>query len=209
MMLKKDKKDHTQLICDIGELTGLFADVSSLEAFLQKIVDMIANHMRCEVCSIYLFYEDAEELILKATKGLNTDSVGKVRMKLEEGLTGLALRELRPICEKNAKQNPHFKYFPGIGEERFCSFLAVPIVRGNTRIGVMVVQNAQKNYFNPEDINALRAITSQLANTIETAKLLMVLHEKQQGREPVPDSKGLKFIQGKVAKARKSRSEGA
>jgi len=192
------KKDHTQLICNIGELTGLFADVSSLEAFLQKIVDMISEHMRCEVCSIYLFYEDTEELILKATKGLSAASIGKVKMKLEEGLTGLALRELRPICEMNAKQNPHFKHFPGIGEERFCSFLAVPIVRGNTRIGVMVVQNAQKDYFQQEDINALRAITSQLANTIETAKLLMVLHEKQQGKEPVPDFKSLKLIQGKV-----------
>ena len=174
------KRDHTKLLCDIGELSGLFTDATSLEMFLQKIVEMISEHMSSDVCSIYLFYEKNQELVLKATKGLHPDSIGKVKLKLGQGLTGLALKELRPICEKNASRNPNFKYFPGIGEDTFESFLAVPIVRGQNRIGVMVVQNPKRDYFTEEDVKALRAITSQLANTIETAKLLMSLADKKE-----------------------------
>ena len=118
-------------------------------------------------------------------------------MKLTEGLTGLALKELRAICEKNASRNPHFKHFPGIGEEQYESFLAVPIVRGQTRIGVVVVQNKQKDYFTEDDVKAFKAITSQLANTIETAKVLMTFREKATPTKTVPMGE-LKLVKGRV-----------
>jgi len=171
------KRDHTKLICDIGELSGLFSSSSDLDAFLQRIVEMISAHMYSAVCSIYLYYSETSELVLKATKGLNPEAVGNVRLKLGDGLTGLAVKEMRPICEECASKAPGYHYFPEIGEEIYDSFLAVPILRGQNRIGAIVVQNAQKNYFTEEDINAFRAITSQLANTIEITKVLMGLQD--------------------------------
>ncbi len=192
------KRDHTKLICDIGELSDLFVDTKTLEAFLQKIVEMICEHMNSQVCSIYLYYEDTDQLVLKATRGLHPDSVGKVRMKLGEGLSGLALGESRTICERNASSKANFKYFPGIGEEKFESFLAVPILRGQTKIGVMVIQNFQKNYFREDDIKAFKAITSQLANTIETTKLLMSFHERTSTPKQSFPKEELKFIKGRV-----------
>ncbi len=173
------KRNHTQLICDIGELVGLFVDTTSLEAFLQKIAEMVSEHMGSEVCSIYLFYEETQELVLKATRGLKHEAIGKVRLKLGEGLTGLAVKEMRPVCERNASKASGYRYFPEIGEEAYESFLAVPIVRGQTRIGALVIQNKRKDYFNAEDVQAVRAIASQLANTIEIAKVLISLEEKQ------------------------------
>lgn len=93
------KRDHSKLICDIGELTALFTDTSNLNGLLQNIVEMIALHMEADVCSIYLFYEDRNELVIKATKGLLSSSVGNVSLKPGEGLTGLAFKESRPVLE--------------------------------------------------------------------------------------------------------------
>jgi phosphotransferase system, enzyme I, PtsP len=191
------RRNHAKLICDVGELTGLFHDAPGMEEFLQKITSMIAEHMDSEVCSIYLYYEDTGELILKATKGLNPSSIGQVKMKLGEGLTGLSLKEKRPICEGQAKANPNFRFFPGIGEERFESFLAVPILRGSVEIGVMVIQSEKKNYFTPEDIQIFRAITAQLATTIETARLLITLNDHRQIKHHVTPAADLKFIKGR------------
>ena len=73
--MNKKNKDRTSLICDIGELSGLFTDSTSLDTFLAKVVDMIAEHMHSEVCSVYLYYEDTKELVLSATKGLNKDFI--------------------------------------------------------------------------------------------------------------------------------------
>ncbi len=198
MIMRPDKKDHAQLICDIGELSGLFKDSMSLEAFLQETVKMVARHMDSHVCSIYLFYEDSEDLVLRATTGLNPNFIGNVKLKLHEGLTGLAMKELRPICECNASKNSNFRYFPGLGEEQYESFLAIPMTRGTTRIGVMVVQNTASDYFSEEDVKVLRAITSQLANTIEMTKLFLSLGEKVEPSKRSVVGNDLKFIKGKV-----------
>ncbi len=179
------KRDHTKLICAVGELSGLFADSTGLENFLQKSVEMMAEHMRCAVCSIYLFDKDAQELVLRANKGLKPEAIGSVKLKLGEGLTGLAMKEMRIVCEQRASQAPGYKHFSGIGEEAYESFLAVPIARGQTRIGVVVIQNVLEDYFDEGDIRAFRAITSQLANTIEMAKVLMDIRKRHGPVEDV------------------------
>lgn len=191
------KRDHTKLICAVGELSGLFADSTSLANFLQKSVEMVSEHMHCAVCSIYLFYEDSQELVLRANKGLKPEAIGKVKLKLGEGLTGLAMKEMSVVCEKQASQTSGYKHFSEIGEEAYESFLAVPIVRGQTRIGALVIQNTQEDYFNEEDVRAFRAITSQLANTIEMAKVLMDINEHHGMVKEDPFDPHLKFIQGK------------
>ncbi|WFB37674.1 phosphoenolpyruvate--protein phosphotransferase [Kiritimatiellota bacterium B12222] len=174
-------KDNVDLICDIGELAGLFEKSQSLSDFLQSAVSIVAFHMRAAVCSIYLYDADREVLTLAATQGLNTDGVGKVSLKLGEGIVGTAMKELRPICEGHGSLNPNFKPIEGIFEENYEAFLAVPILlRGVMRVGVLVTQDPQPNYFHKNDIKALRAISSQLAVVIENAKLLMSLHEAEQ-----------------------------
>ena len=206
------RKDNVDLICNIGELAGLFKKSSSLEDFLQTVVSIVAYHMRSAVCSVYLFDEKSQELVLTATQGLSPDSIGKVRLRLGEGLTGQSLKELRPIREGMGIRSPNFKFIPGIYEERYQAFLAVPIMRGLDRVGALVLQDPVQDYFDENDTKALQAIAAQLAATIENAKLLLTLHQLQESTmaalsaEPVmlesaeaePD---LKFIRGTAGSA--------
>ncbi len=193
--------DNEQLLYDISQLNELFRDSTSIQNLLDKTVAMVASHTNSDVCSVYLYNNENKELVLRATRGLNPDSVGRVKLKLGQGLTGLALQELRPIYEKDAVHNPNFKFFPGIFEERYECFLAVPIVRGIWKIGVLVLQRQKGRYFNDSDITALEAAASQLANIIENARFLMAMHEPQEEKEKIKTalSEQFKFIKGKVA----------
>ena len=192
-------RDHTRLMCDVGELSGLFSDATSLQTFLQRTVEMVVDHMQSDVCSIYLYHEDSGELVLTATQGLDPRAVGRVRLRLGEGLTGLAVEARRPICERHASQRPEYKYFPQIGEEPYESFLAVPILRGETRIGAMVIQKAERDFFSEEDVRAFQVITSQLATTLETAKLLMRLQADVRPQPCAFDAQRLKLVKARVA----------
>ena len=167
------QKDNVALMCDIGELVGLFDFETGLDAFLAKAVSTVAWHMRAAVCSIFLYEPETQELVLRANQGLNPDLVGRLRLKIGEGITGMTLKEMRPICEARATDNPHFKHIPGSREERFVSFLAVPILRKMNPVGVIAVQDPQWNYFTPNDVQALQVISSQLAGVIENAYLLL------------------------------------
>jgi phosphotransferase system enzyme I (PtsP) len=193
--------NNAQLLYDISQLNDLFRDSTNIQSLLDKTVEMVASHTQSDVCSIYLYNNENNELVLSATRGLNPDSVGKVRLKLGQGLTGLALQEQRAVCEKDAIHSSNFKFFPGIFEERYECFLAVPIVRGIWKIGVLVLQRQKGKYFVDYDITALEAAASQLANIIENARFLMSMHEPHGEDEKVMTalSEKLKFIRGKVA----------
>ncbi|GAB6090884.1 phosphoenolpyruvate--protein phosphotransferase [Spirochaeta dissipatitropha] len=198
------RKNNIDLVCSIAELSGLFEKRTSVSGFLQNVVDLVAQHMDSDVCSIYLFDEDSQELILRATRGLVIDESKDVRMRIGEGLSGVALKELRPIRVGHAPSNPFYKSIPHVHEENFSAFLAVPIRRSLKRIGVIVLQHSKPDYFTQHDSKALRAIASQLAATLENAELLMKIHEQgivQDKRDPggfsrlkgVPTSEGIAF----------------
>lgn len=192
------KHDNSKLISDIGELTALFTNAANLDALLQNIVDMVASHMEADVCSVYLFDDDSQMLTLRANKGLQVGSVGKVRLKPGEGLAGIAFKERRVVCEGNAAKHPGFRSIPGIGEEQYCSYLAIPILRGQNRIGVMTLQSVKRDYFSAEDVNIFRAITSQLVSTIEMAKLLFSFDHPQMNLVVETKPTRLKFVKGRV-----------
>ena len=189
------------MLYDISELNNLFRESASIQSLLDKTVEMVASHTGSDVCSVYLFNNENNELVLSATRGLNPDSVGKVKLKLGQGLAGLALQEKRPVCEKDASGNPNYKFFPGIFEERYDCFLAVPIARGISRIGVLVLQREKGKAFSDSDITALEAAASQLADIIENARFLMAIHEPYTEDKKVIDAlpEQLKFVRGKVA----------
>lgn len=178
------QKDNVALMCDIGELVGLFDFETGLDAFLAKAVSTVAWHMRAAVCSIYLYEPETQELVMRANQGLNPALVGRLRLKVGEGITGTALKEMRPICEARDTDNPHYKHISGSREEQFISFLAVPILRKMNPVGVIVTQDPQYNYFTPNDIQALKVIASQLAGVVENAHLLMRLRGTTEPAEP-------------------------
>jgi phosphotransferase system enzyme I (PtsP) len=169
-------KNNFELICGIGELLDSFDKTQSLDHFLAAVAGRISDYLSAEICSIYLFDEIHQEVVLRASKGLPPEAIGSVRLKLGEGITGAALKELRAILEINAATNRHFKFIPKVDDESFKAFAAIPITKGLARIGVLVLQHRKAGYFNLEDVKTLRLIASQLAMAIENARLLITLH---------------------------------
>jgi phosphotransferase system enzyme I (PtsP) len=133
--------------------------------------------MNSDVCSIYLFEDNSKSLVLKANVGLAEDAADNVRMSIDEGIAGLTLRTMEIVKEDDASKNPNFKPFEGIEEEKYESFLAAPIHRGLTKIGVLMLQREKKNKFDDEDISAIKIIASQIANYVENARLFISVHE--------------------------------
>ena len=84
---------------------------------------------------------DQDTLELCATQGLAPEAVHVTRMRFGEGLVGRVARSAQPINTANAPAERGFRYMPETGEERYSSFLGVPIQRLGERLGVLVVQS--------------------------------------------------------------------
>jgi len=134
---------------------------------LSIIVNRVQEAMKTEGCSIYLLDPDKHRYILMATKGLNPDAVGKVSLGYSEGLVGLVGVREEPINLEYAQRHERYRYFPETGEERFESFLGVPIIHHKKVLGVLVVQqetNARK--FDEGEEAFLVTVSAQLASVI-------------------------------------------
>jgi len=150
----------------LGRLRDALAEDSAGQTRLDRVVHLIADSMRTEVCSIYLF-RDAETLELCATEGLNPDAVHQTRMRIGEGLVGRVAGRGKPVNTANAPQMPGFRFMAETGEEVYSSFLGVPVQRLGETLGVLVVQSKDSREFSEDEVYALEVVAMVLAEMAE------------------------------------------
>ncbi|WP_260484472.1 phosphoenolpyruvate--protein phosphotransferase [Sphingomicrobium flavum] len=151
-------------------LTGLhevMARRGSTQAKLDQVVDLIAEKMSSEVCSIYVRRDGALELY--ATFGLNKAAVHVTRLRLGEGLVGTIADEGRILNLDEASSHPQYAYRPETGEEDFHSFAGVPIVRREEPIGVLTVQHEDSRKYEDVEIEALQTVAMVLSELLANA----------------------------------------
>ncbi|WP_445158882.1 phosphoenolpyruvate--protein phosphotransferase [Halomonas sp. E14] len=141
----------------------------NLDAALATMVRRIRKAMRTDVCSFYLYDPEIEALVLMETIGLNSQAVGQVSMRVGEGLVGLVAEREEPLNLEDAPAHPRFRYFEETGEERFSSFLGVPIIHQRRMLGVLVVQQSEKRRYDEEDEAFLITMGAQLAGVLAHA----------------------------------------
>ncbi len=109
---------------------------------------------------------------MRATLGLDRDSVGRVSMRVNEGLVGLAIELGQPVVVEDAISHPRYKYFPETGEERYHTFLGVPIQEGRHKpLGVLVAQTLRRRKFSKDEVRLLRTAASQVAQILSHFQL--------------------------------------
>ncbi len=177
------KEPHQSLgLRTLEDISSIILHSHDLQDTLDNIVTLVAKRMGSDVCSIYLLEKDGETLTLKATKGLSKTSVNRVSMKVHEGLCGLAVETREMVMTDNAPAHPRFKYFKEAKEERFLSFLGLPLFEHKAPIGVIVVQTREIRRFSDDEISVLRTITFQIGSIVHNARLLDSIQHKEQER---------------------------
>ncbi len=152
---------------EIGRLVSNSGDPAET---LTNIAQLIKQRFDTDVCSVYLLEADRSTLVLAATVGLRQESVGRIRMRLNEGLAGLVGEQLRPQVIEDATKHPRFKYFSEAGEDPYHAFLGVPLIDRGLLQGVLVVQTVEPRAFNHDAVRLLTAAGAQLASTVSEAR---------------------------------------
>ncbi len=149
---------------------------SDLQAALDVMVRSVRMAMCTDVCSVYLYNEDNTRYTLMASEGLNREAIGRVTLTRSEGLVGqVGLRE-EPINLEDAASHPKFRYVEQTGEERFRSFLGVPIIHHRNLLGVLVIQHTHPRRFDESEESFLVTMSAQLAGVIAHAEATGSLH---------------------------------
>ena len=167
---ESDSTFEGSLLWTLEEISHLVSHSGNPAETLTNIVQLIQRRFGTDVCSVYLLEPDRTNLVLAATIGLKPESVGRVRMRLDEGLVGLVGEELRPQVVEDATKHPRFKYFREAGEDPYHSFLGVPLVDRGLLQGVLVVQTVEPRAFNRGEMRLLMTAGTQLTPIVSEAR---------------------------------------
>jgi phosphotransferase system enzyme I (PtsP) len=138
---------------------------------LDIIVERVRNAMGTQVCSVYMHDPDTGRYVFQATKGLNSEQVGAASLAPGQGLVGLVAEREELVNLEDAESHPSFQFLPDLGEERYHSFLGVPIIHQREVLGVLIVQQAAQRRFDESEEAFLVTMSAQLAGVIAHARV--------------------------------------
>lgn len=142
----------------------------SLQEVLQGIVSLIVEFMECDSCLVYLL--DQDELVLCASNTPHPSTIGKVRLRLSEGLTGWVARERRLLAiSREAYKDPRFKYFGELPEDTYDAFLSAPVIARNRVVGVINVQHRGPHQHTGSEMEVLTTVGEQVGCVLVLARM--------------------------------------
>jgi len=98
--------------------------------------------------------------------------VGKVRLRLNEGLTGWVARERRLLAiSREAYRDSRFKYFGDLPEDTYEAFLSAPVIARNRVVGVINVQHRSTHQHTGNEMEVLTTVGEQVGCLLVLARM--------------------------------------
>lgn len=133
-----------------------------------ELTRLMAEELSSDASSIYVV-RTGGVLELAATIGLRPEAVGRTRLRLGEGIVGLAAATGESFNLPDAQNHPAFAYRPGTGEDAFTSMLAVPVRRAGRSLGVLTLQNRTPRRYEADEVEVVQTVAMLLAELLTTA----------------------------------------
>jgi signal transduction protein with GAF and PtsI domain len=163
----------------------------SLQEVLQGIVSLVVEFTECDSCLVYLC--DNEELVLCASNTHHEAEIGRIRLKLNEGLTGWVARERRLLAiSREAYRDPRFKFFGELPEDTFEAFLSAPVIARNRVVGVINVQHRHPHQHTGGEMEVLTTLGEQVGCALALARMSPQTVESINHAELVLSSSGVR-----------------
>ncbi|MBI5928060.1 MAG: GAF domain-containing protein [Chloroflexi bacterium] len=156
----------------VAQVSATAASIQDLDSLLQTVADLTKNEFRLYHAHVYLLSPDRNFLLLAAGAGepgrVMKASGHRIPVKQEFSLVARAARSRRGVVSNNVADAPDFLPNPLLPATK--SELAVPMVVGDSVIGVLDVQDAVINRFTNEDLRVLSTLADQLAVAINNVR---------------------------------------
>ncbi len=174
----------------VSEVATVVATIQSPEEMLQTVVDLTKVSFELYHAHIYLLDPDIQMLVL--TKGAG--EVGRqmvaegrrIPFQAEKSLVARAARTRQGVISNNVRQDPDFLPHPLLPETQ--SEMAVPMIVGDTLLGVLDIQSDQVGHFSEEDISIHTTLAAQVAVALQNARQYAQTQESERLTRTVIDS---------------------
>jgi uroporphyrinogen-III synthase len=137
---------------------------------LTEVVEFAGSVVRCDSCFVYIV--EGSDLVLRASRNSHPKAVGRLKLKVGQGITGWIATHRQPVVvSQNAACDPRFRLFNELPEDRFESFLSVPLSSRGRVAGVINLQNRAPHHYSNHEITLLSTLGFLVGAGVEMARL--------------------------------------
>ena len=151
-----------------------------LDEVLQQILAIARNYFHLQNVAILLLDKDTNELCVRSQIGWDQGR-DSVSLKLEQGITGAAAVEKRPIYAPDVTKDP--RYISSTRTTR--SEVAIPLMVREEVVGVLDCQSENINHFTNEIIDLLTLFSTQASMALQNARLYSLERRRAQQLEVI------------------------
>ena len=170
-----------QHLAILEEILEAISRTLELNDILNQVVQIVGRVTQADSCFLYLI--SGREVVLQASLNPHPH-LSKIRMKMGEGITGWVAEEKRPVAiASRAYDDPRFKLFNALPEDRYEAFLSVPIMHRAKVIGVINVQHRRAHRYPQATVRLLEAVGKQIGGLLEIVTLVSETQALQEARE--------------------------
>jgi signal transduction protein with GAF and PtsI domain len=165
----------------LHKITHLIGSTLELDPMLKEIVALVSELTKADACFLYLHEAAQKTLVLSASKTPHPGEIGVLRLSIGEGITGWVAEHKKPLAiPQKAHEDPRFKFFQSLPEDRYEAFLSVPIPGRDGLVGVINVQNRKSREHGDRTLKLLTTLARQVGGAIENARLYEETRRKAQ-----------------------------
>src|ERR1700676_3812210 len=158
---------HVDLLHEIGVRLGTAAGFHEV---LTRVVDFASVLVKCDSCLIYVL--EGDELVLRASKNPHPEVVGRLKLRLGQGITGWVAQPREPVAvPEKAANDPRFQFFHELPEDSYEAFLSVPLMCRGRVVGVINLQHRQHHVYRRREIRLISTVGFLVGAEIEMARL--------------------------------------
>jgi len=167
LTMQRANREHLEII-SLEEISMLVSSDFDLPLILQQLTEKVAGQLKVSVCSIYLL--EGGELVLAATHGFDPSFIGKIRIRVGEGITGTVAKTHDQISINRASQDPRYKNFSELQEEKYNAMLSFPIADKQDLYGVINLNSTSIKTFSEDEVYYVSIIANLILTAVKLRK---------------------------------------
>jgi len=177
----------------LRKIAERISSAASLREVLADVVEFVSSLVACDSCVVYV--RENDDLVLRGSKNPHTEIIDRLKLKVGEGITGWVAEHREPVViGQGAYNDPRFKLFSELPEDRFEAFLSVPLVSGGHLVGVINLQNRARHVYSASELGLVTMLGFLVGAEVERARLEsenLCLSDRLEARKIVERAKGI------------------
>jgi signal transduction histidine kinase len=159
---------ETRALLEAGRAVTASLDIGRT---VQVIMQQARGVLGVESCSIMRIDPAKDELVTLASLDLPESMASQIRLKVGEGITGMAVQQRRPVQSADLWVDARVRYPHLSRGAGFRSMLAAPLRVGDRAVGSITVFRRDMHRFSVAEEELLLALADQAAIALEHARL--------------------------------------